>query len=284
MGKAGGYLPSFCWSVSCFYAKILYNPVRLLARNLQQTFGPIAQLAEQLTLNQQVEGSSPSRVTEWLFRSLYKRPLFVSGFLFWKSGTFASGELFFPKLLTTCHLPHATKVIFILTQETTPNIILTGFMGTGKTTVGQLLAERLQRPFLDTDALIVQRDGRSIAQIFAEAGEETFRNWERSVALELAQRQGLVIATGGRLMLDETNAAALAASGQVFCLTAVPQTILARVQDSEKRPLLNVPNPADRIAFLLDARREGYGRFPQISTDGKTAAQVADEIVLAVGG
>lgn len=142
------------------------------------------------------------------------------------------------------------------------NIILTGFMGTGKTTVGQLLAQRLQRPFVDTDALIVERDCRSIAQIFAEDGEAAFRAWERRVALELAQQQELVIATGGRLMLDEDNAEALEASGQVFCLTAVPETILARVQDDSKRPLLNVPNPAERIAQLLEIRREGYGRYP----------------------
>ncbi|MEZ4594527.1 MAG: shikimate kinase [Chloroflexota bacterium] len=165
-----------------------------------------------------------------------------------------------------------------------PNIILTGFMGTGKSTVGKLLAQRLQRPFLDTDALIVQRDGRSIAQIFAEDGEETFRRWERTVALELAQQHGLIIATGGRLMLDEENAEALAASGLVFCLTADPQTILSRIKDDDKRPLLNVPNPAERIAQLLELRRELYGRFPQMSTEGKTAEQVVAEILLAVGG
>ena len=154
-------------------------------------------------------------------------------------------------------------------------------MGTGKTTVGRLLAQRLQRQFLDTDALIVARDGRSIAQIFAEDGEETFRHWERTVALELSQQQELVIATGGRLMLDEQNAAALATTGQVFCLTADPQTILARIKDDDQRPLLNVANPAERIAQLLQMRRELYGRFPQISTEGKTAEQVADEILLA---
>lgn len=164
------------------------------------------------------------------------------------------------------------------------NIILTGFMGTGKTTVGRRLARRLQRPFVDTDALIVAKDGRAIADIFAQDGEAAFRAWERTVALELAQQQGLVIATGGRLMLDEANAAALIASGQVFCLTAVPQTILARVRDDGKRPLLNVPDPAARIESLLEARREGYGRFHQIATDDKTADQIADEIIEAVNG
>jgi shikimate kinase len=200
--------------------------------------------------------------------------LFVSGML-----QMVGGKLSSPKLHATCHLPLATKVIIILAKSTPSNIILTGFMGTGKTTVGRLLAQRLQRPFTDTDDLIVARDGRAVADIFAQDGEAAFRAWERTVALELAQQDGLVIATGGRLMLDEENAAALSASGQVFCLTAVPQTILARVQDDARRPLLNVPNPAERIAFLLEARREGYGRFPQIHTDGKTAEQVTTEII-----
>ena len=163
------------------------------------------------------------------------------------------------------------------------NIILTGFMGTGKTTVGRLLAKQLQRPFIDTDALIVERDGRAIVDIFAEDGEACFRAWEQTIATELAQQQSLVIATGGRLMLDEANAAVLSASGQVFCLTAVPQTILSRVKLNTKRPLLNVPDPAAQIAVLLDERREGYGRFPQISTDGKTAKQVATEIINLIG-
>lgn len=154
-------------------------------------------------------------------------------------------------------------------------------MGTGKTTVGKLLARRLQRPFIDTDALIVERDGRTIADIFAQEGEAAFRARERTVALELAQRRGVVIATGGRLMLDEENAAALSASGPVFCLTAVPQTILARVQD-DTRPLLNVPDPAAQIQRLLDERREGYGRFPQIHTDGKAAERIVEEIISAI--
>jgi shikimate kinase len=177
----------------------------------------------------------------------------------------------------TCY---CKKAVFILAKLF--NIILTGFMGTGKTTVGKLLAERLQRPFIDTDALIVERDGRSIAEIFAQDGEAAFRAWERAVALELSQEQGQVIATGGRLMLDETNAAALSASGQVFCLTAVPQTILDRVQDDAKRPLLNVPDPAAQIQRLLDQRRDGYGRFTQIHTDGKTAVDIVDVLLQSI--
>ncbi|MBX3057144.1 MAG: shikimate kinase [Anaerolineae bacterium] len=158
------------------------------------------------------------------------------------------------------------------------NIVLTGFMGTGKTTVGRLLAERLGFGFVDTDELIVQRDGRTIPDIFAQEGEPFFRQLETAVALELAAQSNLVIATGGRLMLDLVNAAALERNGRVFCLTAVPDEILARVQDEGRRPLLNVPDPAAQIKRLLAERAAGYGRYPQIDTTGKTAEEVVEEI------
>jgi shikimate kinase len=159
------------------------------------------------------------------------------------------------------------------------NIVLTGFMGTGKTTVGKLLAAQLDYDFVDTDAWIVARDGRSIPDIFREDGEEAFRQWERTAAQTLARSTGTVIATGGRLMLDEENAVALMENSRVFCLGAEPEEIVARVDDSEKRPLLDVPDPAARIQELLDERRDGYGRFPQITTNGKTPYQVAQEII-----
>jgi len=158
------------------------------------------------------------------------------------------------------------------------NIVLTGFMGTGKSTVGRLLAERLGVDFVDTDELIVARDGRTIAEIFREEGQAAFREWERRVACELGQRDNLVIATGGRMMLDEVNAAALLENGRVFCLTAAPETIIARLEGDVRRPLLNVPDPAAKIRQLLEKRAVAYGRFPQIDTEGKTAVQVAEEI------
>lgn len=165
------------------------------------------------------------------------------------------------------------------------NIVLTGFMGTGKTTVGRLLAERLGYRFVDTDALIVARDGRSIADIFHQDGEMTFRRQEAAVAQELAGQTGLVIATGGRLMLDPDNAAALSRNGQVFCLTAEPETLLARLSlDEVRRPLLDVPQPAERVRQLMAQRAEAYGRFLQVETDGKTPMQVVDEIVGMMNG
>ncbi len=159
------------------------------------------------------------------------------------------------------------------------NIVLTGFMGTGKSTVGKLLAAHLAYAFVDTDDWIVAQDGRSIPTIFREEGEAYFRQLERAAAEALASRDGLVIATGGRLMLDEENANLLMTNGRVFCLVAEPEEIVARVSGDEERPLLNVPDPAARIQTLLEERRAGYGRFPPISTTGQSAAQVAQNIL-----
>jgi shikimate kinase len=146
-----------------------------------------------------------------------------------------------------------------------------------------LLAKRLGADFVDTDDLIVARDGRSIADIFRESGQLAFRQWEALISQELAGQTGLVIATGGRLMLDEANAAVLSHNAHVFCLTAVPETILTRlITDAGQRPLLNVPDPAQAIIDLLERRREGYGRFPQILTDNKTPEQIVEEIIQCI--
>lgn len=163
-----------------------------------------------------------------------------------------------------------------------PNIVLTGFMGTGKSTVGRLLAERLGRPFVDTDALIEQRHG-PIPDIFAEHGEARFRELEREVAAELGARRGQVVATGGRLLLDPANEAALGATGIVVCLTASVDQLVARLADeADERPLLRGGDPAARIGGLLAERAAGYGRFPQVRTDGLTPEAVADAVLALV--
>ena len=149
-----------------------------------------------------------------------------------------------------------------------PNIILTGFMATGKTTVGKLLAEELGYEFIDTDELIEERSGQTVAEIFRQKGEAAFRDMEADLAREMADKQGMVISTGGRMMLDPHNAAALSESGRVFCLVATPEEIMQRVvQDTDhRRPLLEVPNPIERIVELLQQREDDYGRFPQMET------------------
>lgn len=161
--------------------------------------------------------------------------------------------------------------------------MLTGFMGTGKSSVGRLLAKRLGFRFVDTDTWIEARAGRTIPQIFHQDGEAAFRQMETAAAQALAAETDQVIATGGRLMLDDENAAALGRHGRVFCLTAAPDDIIARLsQDGGGRPLLDVPHPEARISRLLQERASGYGRFPQINTSGKTIEQVVEEIMQCI--
>lgn len=163
-----------------------------------------------------------------------------------------------------------------------PNIVLTGFMGTGKSTVGRILAERLGRPFVDTDALIEQHHG-PIPDIFAERGEERFRELEREVAADVAGRRGQVVATGGRLLLDPVNEAILGASGVIICLTASVEELVARLAgEAEERPLLRGDDPPARIRALLAGRAAGYGRFPQVRTDGLAPDGVADAVLALV--
>ncbi len=165
-------------------------------------------------------------------------------------------------------------------MPTRGNVVLTGFMGTGKTTVGRLLAERLGYEFVDTDQLIEQRHG-SIPEIFRESGEGEFRRLERVVANELAERRHLVISTGGRLLLDALNAARLTATGEVFCLTASVDTILDRVASDDpavERPLLAGGDARARITELLAERAEAYARFEQLDTEGRAPAELAAEI------
>jgi shikimate kinase/3-dehydroquinate synthase len=161
------------------------------------------------------------------------------------------------------------------------NIVLTGFMGTGKTTVGRLLATQLGREFIDTDELIQARHGRSIPEIFLELGETAFRQMEADIVRELAEREELVISTGGRLMLDPANVAALSRKGRVFCLVATPEEIFIRLRDDKEnpRPLLKVPNPGERIVELLQKRQKGYQRFPQVMTNEKLPTEVIRDLV-----
>lgn len=162
------------------------------------------------------------------------------------------------------------------------NIILTGFMGTGKSTVGRALAQELGYVFVDTDNLVAQRAGKPVTLIFAEDGERTFRDWEASVTEDLVTHRGLVIATGGGLFTSERNAEMLEATGPVFCLAAKPKELLKRIQASgEHRPLLDAENPLQRLEELLAERDPIYkkDKYTQIDTSGKKPAGVVKAIL-----
>lgn len=161
------------------------------------------------------------------------------------------------------------------------NIVLTGFMATGKSSVGRLLATRLGYEWADTDTIIESRHG-PVSEIFSDHGEETFRRLERDVAAELAKRRGLVISTGGRMMLDPHIAALLSPGSRVFCLTAEPEEIRRRVEAEveNERPLLAAAEKVgERIEALLAERTAAYSRFEQVPTDDRTSEAVVDDIV-----
>lgn len=162
------------------------------------------------------------------------------------------------------------------------NIILVGFMGTGKSSVGQYLARRLGCRFVDMDTLIESRVGKPITRIFAEDGEASFRNTERTLVQELARQSNQVIAAGGGTVLNPNNIHDFSQSGQVICLSASPEEILARISNSYQRPLLNQPNPAAAIRKLLTQRQPYYSAIPfQVDTTGKTVQEVA-ELIMAL--
>ena len=166
------------------------------------------------------------------------------------------------------------------------NIILIGFRCTGKTTVGRELARRLDRPFIDADTYLQEREGKTIAEVFADGGETLFRQLEREVIAELSERDDLVLAAGGGAVLDEENVERLRASGQMVRLTASLETILSRLSADERtrseRPrLTSEQDMRGEVERLLDCREPFYERAADltIDTEGKTVHEVADEVV-----
>ena len=134
------------------------------------------------------------------------------------------------------------------------NILLIGFMGTGKSTISRRLHKLLKMREVDTDAIIVEREGMSISDIFAEKGEEAFRNMETDLLRELKKERNLIISCGGGMALRDENAAIMKEAGTVVWLTAKPETILKRVEHDDRRPLLrgnkNVPFIENRQKWL----------------------------------
>jgi len=154
-------------------------------------------------------------------------------------------------------------------------------MGSGKSSVGRLLAGRLGFRFVDTDALVVKEAGMPITEIFARQGEPAFRDRESAALESLLGRKGLVVATGGGIVIRPENIKRLHQLGFTVALTAEEDTIFERVSRSPRRPLLQTPNPRETIAALLAQRRPLYAEASQFSVDttAMTHAEVAETIL-----
>jgi len=160
------------------------------------------------------------------------------------------------------------------------NLTLTGFMGSGKSTVGRMAASLLRFQFLDTDHLIERRAGMRIADMFQQRGEAAFRTLEQEVVAELAVRQEVVIATGGGVVVNPDNLASLKQHSLVVCLWASPETVWNRVRHSSHRPLLKDANPLARIRQLLAERRPFYQQADVlVQTELRTLRDVAGFVV-----
>jgi len=164
-------------------------------------------------------------------------------------------------------------------------IILTGFMGTGKSAAAELLSRRWGLRSVDTDAIIEEQVGTSIAEVFATRGEQYFRDLETEVLTQLAGQRGLIVSTGGGILLREDNVELLRGMGPIICLHASAETIMQRTADSDERPLLNGPDAATEIRRLLAEREEAYQQADyHILTDELTPEQVTDAVEDAVSG
>lgn len=160
------------------------------------------------------------------------------------------------------------------------NIYLIGMMGSGKTVTGKVLAEFLNYSFVDLDAEIQKKEGRSIPEIFASSGEAYFRDTESSMLEYFSKKKHQVIATGGGIVLRKENAQRMKMTGKVVLLKASAQSLWQRVRYSKDRPLLNKPDPFGALEQILNDRAGFYEDACHFSlmTDGKIAEDVANEI------
>ncbi|NKB25596.1 MAG: shikimate kinase [Kiritimatiellae bacterium] len=161
-----------------------------------------------------------------------------------------------------------------------PNIILFGFMGTGKSTVGALVARQTARVHLDTDTLIEKQVGSSIADIFSAEGELFFRDVERKVIQNVSQKKNLVITVGGGAVLYPENINRLETNGVLICLRASVEIIFKRIGTGSSRPLLEGVNTCKAIEKILEKRMPLYDALPhQVDTSELSPASVAEQVI-----
>jgi shikimate kinase len=160
------------------------------------------------------------------------------------------------------------------------NIVLTGFMGAGKSTVGRRLANALKRNMVDTDDMIEREAGMGIPEIFAKHGEDYFRDIEEKIVAKASSLKNHVIVTGGGVVLREKNIQNLRRNGVIIYLHASPEVIYERVKNQTHRPLLQVKDPMGKIRELLEFRAPFYANNDYtIDTSSLTVEEVVDEVL-----
>lgn len=161
------------------------------------------------------------------------------------------------------------------------HIFLIGFMGSGKSSVGKGLSERMGRPLLDTDHMIEEMAKKPISRIFSEEGEAHFRELETKVLKELPTERGFVISCGGGMALKEENVRLMKEKGKVVFLQATPETILNRVKSSNKRPILEGNKNIPFISELMEKRVPFYNKASdmEVIVDDKSILEICDEIL-----
>lgn len=153
-------------------------------------------------------------------------------------------------------------------------------MGTGKSSVGKLLAEKTGRKFIDLDDLIEIKEKRKISDIFAKDSEAYFRKVEKQTLIEISEKQKVIAACGGGIVIDPENIKVMKKTGKIICLTAKPEVILKRTKGYLHRPLLNVDNPKQKIEELLEKRAQFYALADVvIDTSELSIEQTADEVI-----
>ena len=162
------------------------------------------------------------------------------------------------------------------------NLIFVGLPGSGKSTVGRLCAKALNLPFVDADKFLEQREGRSVADIFASSGEGYFRDLESRVLAELCRREGIVLATGGGAVLRPENVAAVKETGLLIHLDTPFYRILKNLSYSNSRPLLNRPDKQAETRRLYNARKAIYHRVSDTSVRSPKLSEVLDKVVKSV--
>lgn len=166
------------------------------------------------------------------------------------------------------------------------NIVLIGFMGTGKSTVSSYLKKKFGMEVVEMDQIISERQGMNISDIFKTYGEEYFRDLETDLLIEMQSRKNVVISCGGGVPMRERNVVEMKKNGKVVLLTAKPETILERVKNDHRRPLLEGNKNVEFIAELMEKRREKYEAAADImiETDGKTKQEICKELMQRISG